>query len=122
MALRSGILSDRFESLSIKEIYDELEAYNQNRTEQAKVTEEQNKFLLIVAHKQAEWNSFAFGDPKKMPTLRSQFPDYFSEEEKPAPRKNRKSKVPPIEQWQIDKMRFDAFAAAHNNQVAKKEE
>jgi hypothetical protein len=107
--LRSGITPDRFWILSLKEIYDEMEANAYREKEKAKLQ-------LSFLHKAAQWNAFAFSDPMKMPNLQNEFPELFAVE----PDKTEKTSDTP--KWEIDKARFSLYVAAHNAQFKKKED
>jgi hypothetical protein len=106
--LRSGIQPDRFWILSLKEIYDEMEANAYRESEKAKLH-------LSYLHKLAQWNAFAFSEPKKMPSLKSEFPELFAEKKKKPAEKT------PMK-WEAEKARFALFAAAHNARFEQKED
>jgi hypothetical protein len=109
VALRSGIQPDRFWILSLKEIYDEMEAFEFRERETAKLQ-------LSYMHKQAQWNAFAFSAPKTMPSLQKEFPELFAVE----PEETEKTSDTP--KWELDKARFALYAAAHNAQFEPKED
>jgi len=104
--LRSGIKSDRFATLSVKEIQDEIKSYNENH-------EEQSKLQIILLYKQAQWFAIGVNNPKKFPSLQKEFPDLFFDDPKPEQKKGKSNQKKP-EKWEFEKMQMTLYAEAFN--------
>lgn len=96
--------------MSIKEINDEVEAYEKNK-------EDQLRFEISIAHRQASWIAVGFNSPKKFPALHDEFPDLFFPDEP-----EKKKKVKKMEKWEIEKMKMALYAQAHNAKFEKSQE
>ena len=94
---------------------DEIQAYNEN--EEARCRE-----AIALAHRQAQWFAYAVNDPKKMPTLRQDFPDLFPEKPEEGSKKAKTKRGKKIEQLELDKAKMAIFASAHNAQFLNRKE
>lgn len=106
MVLLFGMTPLQFDEMTIAQVLDMLDAYNQQQEAKAKEAKARLKETVQLLHWHAELCAYAFNDPKKMPSLQASFPGLFGRDgsghnEQPA--------------WKRQQAGFAAWVDAYNN-------
>lgn len=89
--------------MTITQVLDMLDAYNQRQEIKAKEVETCLKEAVHLLHWHAQLCAYAFVDPKKMPTPQESFPALFGQRDDQQP------------EWKRQQAGFAAWVEAYNN-------